>query len=75
MTTPEKPHIKLDQFLKFVQIASSGGQAKTMIQEGLVEVNGVVETRRGRKLFTGDRVNFQGDQFEVNLSDAGDLAQ
>lgn len=75
MSTPEAPHIKLDQFLKFMQIASSGGHAKALIQEGLIGVNGAVETRRGRKLHTGDQVSFQGNLFEVNLSDSGDLAQ
>lgn len=55
MASPEQS-IKLDQFLKWVGLAQSGGQAKLLIQTGLVEVNDVVETRRGRKLFPGDQV-------------------
>ena len=43
-------YIKLDQFLKLAQIAMTGGEAKAMIQDGMVKVNGEVETRRGRKL-------------------------
>ena len=48
-------YIKLDQFLKLAQIAMTGGEAKAMIQEGMVKVNGEVEMRRGRKLRDGDR--------------------
>ena len=52
--------IKLDQFLKAQQIVSSGGQAKMLIQDGQVMVNGVTETRRGRKLTEGDQVEVIG---------------
>lgn len=51
----EEP-IRLDQLLKLHGIATSGGAAKHMIQSGDVKVNGEVETRRGRKLKTGDRI-------------------
>lgn len=53
--------IRLDQFLKLAQVAATGGQAKWMIQNGEVRVNGVVETRRGRKLRPGDAVEVRGD--------------
>ncbi len=49
--------IKLDQFLKLAGIASTGGQAKWIIQSGDVTVNGMIETRRGRKLYAGDQVS------------------
>ena len=49
-------HITLDSLLKASGIASSGGAAKVLIAEGGVRVNGVVETRRGRKLRAGDEV-------------------
>lgn len=49
-------YIKLDSFLKYMGWVSTGGQAKILIQEGQVMVNGEVETRRGRKLYPGDRV-------------------
>lgn len=59
--------IKLDQFLKFMGVASTGGQAKLRIIDGGVKVNGEVETRRGRKLVLGDKVTVEGKTFEVNL--------
>jgi ribosome-associated protein len=59
--------IKLDQFLKAMGIAATGGQAKLMIQDEMVSVNGVLETRRGRKLVSGDRVTLDDQTFEVNL--------
>ena len=59
--------IKLDQFLKLVGIAPTGGQAKLMIQGGDVFVNGTLETRRGRKLVSGDKVTVGGQTFEVDL--------
>lgn len=58
--------IKLDQFLKLQGIVQTGGQAKLLIQAGEVEVNGVVETRRGRKLMNGDRVYTMGQTFTVH---------
>ncbi|MDX2228650.1 MAG: RNA-binding S4 domain-containing protein [Leptolyngbyaceae cyanobacterium bins.349] len=58
--------IKLDQFLKLSGIAQTGGQAKMLIQAGEVKVNGTVETRRGRKLVTGDRVSTMGETLTVN---------
>lgn len=51
--------IKLEAALKFVNAASSGGMAKTAIQEGQVCVNGEVCTMRGKKLYPGDRVYFE----------------
>lgn len=48
--------IRLDQFLKLANLVGSGGEAKILIVDGQVEVNGEVETRRGRKLREGDQV-------------------
>ena len=50
--------MKLDQFLKWSNLVSSGGEAKTYIQSGQVKVNGEIELRRGRKLNNGDKINF-----------------
>ncbi len=61
--------IKLDQFLKLAGIAPTGGQAKLMIQGGDVLVNGITETRRGRKLLPGDRVTVGKQTFDVDLND------
>jgi ribosome-associated protein len=63
-TSPEK-HIQLDQFLKYQNIAQSGGEAKHIIQSGAVKVNGVLETRRGRKLYLGDVVEIDGEKMTV----------
>ncbi|MDP5019025.1 RNA-binding S4 domain-containing protein [Anabaena sp. UHCC 0187] len=57
--------IKLDQFLKFSGITSTGGQAKLMIVDGEVKVNGIVETRRGRKLVDDDQVTVAGKTLNV----------
>lgn len=57
--------INLDQFLKWSGVVLTGGQAKLMIKEGLVKVNGQVETKRSRKLYPGDVVEFQGQTFLV----------
>ena len=64
----EEPFIKLDQFLKWQQIAQSGGEAKMLIHNGEVEVNGEMELRRGRKLFAGDVVTVDDLSFEVHSS-------
>lgn len=59
--------IKLDQYLKLMGVAQTGGQAKLLIQAGEVEVNGAIETRRGRKLALGDRVTIDTETFIVEL--------
>lgn len=59
--------IKLDQFLKWQGIVDTGGQAKQLIQEGRVRVNGQVERRRGRKLVNGDTVTVGGTILVVNV--------
>ena len=50
--------MKLDQFLKWKNLVSSGGEAKIFIKSGAVKVNGLIETKRGRKLNKGDKVIF-----------------
>ncbi|MGK7909201.1 MAG: RNA-binding S4 domain-containing protein [Synechococcus sp.] len=51
-----QPVVELGQFIKLVGAAATGGQAKFMVQNGLVLVNGLEETRRRKKLVAGDRV-------------------
>jgi len=58
-------YIKLDSFLKAVNATGSGGEAKMLIADGLVKVNGAVELRRGRKLRPGDTVEFAGRRYAV----------
>ncbi|MGI5931018.1 MAG: RNA-binding S4 domain-containing protein [Eubacterium sp.] len=57
--------IKLGQALKLAGLAGSGVDAKMVIQDGEVTVNGETETRRGRKLKDGDVVAFQGQSFRI----------
>ena len=57
--------IKLQDLMKFGNLVSSGGEAKVLIQEGAVSVNGTVCTMRGKKLRPGDRVTFQGRELLV----------
>ena len=56
--------IKLDAFLKFANAVSSGGEAKVLIADGLVSVNGEVCTMRGKKLRPGDRVSLDRQAFD-----------
>lgn len=63
--TIDSEFIKLDQFLKLVDIASTGGHAKFLIQEGLVKVNGELETRRGKKLRSNDIVEVEGNTIKI----------
>lgn len=57
--------IKLDQFLKWASLVGTGGQAKFFITRGDVQVNGQVETKRGRVLYPGDLVTFQNNNYEI----------
>lgn len=61
----KEEYIRLDSALKLAGMVSTGGQAKVMINEGLAKVNGEVCTMRGKKLRTGDTVEFEGEKFEV----------
>ena len=54
--------MKLDQFLKWNNIVSTGGEAKMLINSGQVSVNGKIEKRRGRKLKIGDVVKFSNNE-------------
>jgi len=60
-------YIKLDAFIKWQGLAETGGQAKLDIQDGLVRVNGKIETRRGRKLVQGDKVTYRGKTVLVEI--------
>ena len=57
--------IKLDSFLKFCGEASLGSEAKMYVLDELVKVNGEVCTQRGKKLYRGDIVEFNGETFKV----------
>lgn len=57
--------IKLGQALKATGLVESGVDAKFVIQDGLVKVNGEVETQRGKKLYDGDVVLFDGNEIRI----------
>lgn len=58
-------HIKLGQLLKLAGLVDSGVDAKLEIQEGFVKVNGETELQRGKKIYPGDIVEFDGQQVKV----------
>lgn len=58
-------YIKLGQALKAADYVENGGAAKDVILDGLVKVNGEVCTMRGKKLFSGDKVLFEGEEIEI----------
>lgn len=57
--------IKLGQALKAAGLVDSGVEAKEVIQDGLVTVNGEVDLRRGRKLYAGDLAEYDGQQIKI----------
>ena len=58
--------IKLGQALKAANLCESVVDAKFAVQDGLVKVNGEVDERRGRKLYDGDIVEFEGKQIKIS---------
>lgn len=62
-------YIKLDQLLKFANLVENGADAKFLIQNGYVKINGEVETRRGKKLTGGEvvEIDYEGQHFEVKV--------
>jgi len=60
--------VELYKILKFEGLVTTGGEAKLLIGDGQVTVNGEVETRKRRKMLAGDVIEFRGDRLEVRLS-------
>lgn len=58
-------YIKLGQALKAAGLAETGADAKLAVLDGLVKVNGQVETQRGKKLVAGDMVEYRGRQIKI----------
>jgi ribosome-associated protein len=61
----ESIFIRLDQLLKYISVASSGGEAKVMILDGMIKVNGKTELQRGKKIKPGDIVTFKNKQYLI----------
>jgi ribosome-associated protein len=60
-----KPYITLQQALKKYNLVSTGGEAKFVIQNGEVKVDGILETRRGRKLYGGETITYAAQKVVV----------
>lgn len=60
--TIQTPYIKLDQFLKLAGAASTGGEAKIMIMDGQIKINGVISRERGKKLHKDDVIEVNGNK-------------
>ncbi len=70
-TEISKEPVELYKILKFENMAASGGEAKHLISEGQVMVNGEVETRKRKKIFSGDIIEFGDEKLMVQVrSDA-----
>ena len=61
----DEEFIKLGQALKKASVVGSGVEAKFVIQDGLVEVNGHQELQRGKKLYDGDTVSYNGETIKI----------
>jgi len=61
--------VELYKILKFEGMAATGGEAKLVISEGLVQVNGKIETRKRKKIFTGDIIEFEQETIRIQLSE------
>ncbi len=61
-------YIKLDSLLKFAGLTGTGGEAKTVISEEMVKVNGEVCTVKGKKIYPGDTVEFAGTVLNVTAA-------
>ncbi len=59
--------VELYKILKFEGLVSSGGEAKSVIDDGLVKLNGDIETRRRKKIISGDVIEFNNETFKVQL--------
>ncbi len=60
--------IKLGQALKLAGLAESGVDAKFVIQDGQVKVNGQLQTQRGKKLYDGDIIEYNGNQIKITVN-------
>ena len=60
--------VELYKILKFEGLVATGGEAKLLIADGQVRVNGETETRRRRKMHSGDMIEFRGERFTLHLA-------
>ncbi len=65
VVTIDREPVELCKILKFESLVSTGGEAKQVIANGRVRVNGEVETRKRKKIYSGDMIVFDGEQLKV----------
>lgn len=63
-----KEPVELYKILKFEGMLSSGGEAKLAIEQGLVRVNGSIETRKRKKMLSGDIIEYAGEKIRLKLA-------
>ncbi|MBF0547291.1 MAG: RNA-binding S4 domain-containing protein [Candidatus Riflebacteria bacterium] len=61
--------IELAKLLKFENLVASGGEAKGAITEGIVRVNGIVETHKSKKIYSGDIVDYKNEKIRIHFSE------
>jgi len=62
-----KEPVELYKIMKFEGLVTSGGEAKALISDGQVKVNGVAETRKRKKMVSGDIIEFMDEKYEIKL--------
>lgn len=67
-----KEPVELFKILKFEGIVGSGGEAKSVIADGLVKLNGVVETQKRKKVMSGDSIEFMEQEYQIVLEQSID---
>jgi len=74
LTKNPSSYVELFKILKFEGLVGSGGEAKSAIADGLVKVNGVVETQKRKKIVAGNRIEFMAQEYEIVLEQASTAA-
>ncbi|MCG8686105.1 MAG: RNA-binding S4 domain-containing protein [Desulfobacterales bacterium] len=65
----DRSPVELYKIIKFENLAASGGEAKYLIAEGFVAVNGEIETRKRKKIYPGDTIEVHGISLDVRMGD------
>ncbi|GLR64476.1 RNA-binding S4 domain-containing protein [Marinospirillum insulare] len=64
-----KEPVELYKILKFEGLSASGAEAKQAVADGLVKLNGVLETQKRKKIVAGDIIEFDGESYQIQLED------
>ena len=73
VVTITKEPVELYKILKFEGLSSSGAEAKIAVAEGRVQVNGLVELRKRKKIIAGDTIEFENEKFQIQFLQADNL--